>query len=53
MTRDELLAGLRHMASNRHRDIEHDHGWADDALLELLNDPEITEAFNAIERWYA
>ena len=35
------------------RDAEEDHGRADDILLELLNDPEVTEAFNEIEKWYA
>ena len=34
-------------------DEEIAHVKADEALLEFINDPEITEAFDAIEKWYA
>jgi hypothetical protein len=49
MTREQLLQILR----NPSGDTEADHARADDALLAYINDPEITEAYNAIERWYA
>jgi hypothetical protein len=34
-------------------DPESDHSAADDLLLELIGDPDISAAFNAIEKWYA
>jgi hypothetical protein len=49
MTKAELIYVLK----NTSGDIEIDHSIADEALLEYINDPEITEAFNAVERWYA
>lgn len=49
LTRDEALAILRH----RTADQEGDHIAADEALLRLIGDPEITEAFFARPKWYA
>lgn len=49
MTKQELLFILNHPSG----DTEVDHCNADDALLEFINDPEITEAFNKTEKWYA
>jgi hypothetical protein len=37
----------------RNPDKERAHGNADDALLEYINDPDITKAYNAFEKWYA
>ncbi len=51
MHRDQLLDLLRSLANAR--DIEASHATADDALLEYINDPEISAAFNALEKWYA
>lgn len=51
MTRDELLALLRRLQEPG--DPEGQHGQADDALLKFIGDPEITEAFEAIKKWYA
>lgn len=34
-------------------DPEGDHLDADRALLKYINDPEITEAFNNIKKWYS
>lgn len=34
-------------------DEERAHGMADDLLLSFINDSEITNAFNAVKRWYA
>lgn len=52
MTRDELLAALRKLQGEG-GDREANHEEADAALLEFINDKEITEAFDAIEKWYA
>lgn len=49
--RDACLQTLRHRS--RDGDPEVDHRMADDALLTYINDPEITEAFHAIRKWYA
>lgn len=50
MTKEELLEKLRSFHTD---DEESDHVNADDALIEYINDPEVTEAFNAIKKWYA
>ena len=34
-------------------DIESAHGDADDLLLDYINDKEVREAFDNIEKWYA
>ena len=52
----ELLAKLQEIIARQKRrgsDIEVDHGEADDLLLEYINYKEITEAYNAIDKWYA
>lgn len=51
MTKDELLAKLRELADDS--DHEMAHVQADDLLLEWISDPEIEEAYHAIEKWYA
>jgi len=51
MTKDELLERLRACAKNG--DTEIAHSDADDALIEYINDPEITEAYEAVSKWYA
>lgn len=61
MNRDQLLAllkslSLRAGAPGAHEaagDEERAHVLADQALLEFINDREVTDAFEAIERWYA
>jgi hypothetical protein len=53
MTRDELLAKLRELGDRVGFGTESDHIEADRALLEYIGDPEITEAFGNIEKWYA
>lgn len=53
--RDMVLARLRELGSppeGQHRDGSRDHPEADMLLLELIGDPEITEAFEAVQRWY-
>jgi hypothetical protein len=51
MTKEELLAKLRECQKGG--DIEDDHYEADQALLEFINDKDVTEAYEAIEKWYA
>lgn len=54
MTIEELRSQLRDLANCKHGyDPEADHGKADDLLLEFINDKEVTEAFNDIDKWYA
>lgn len=52
MTRDELLDALRKLQGDG-GDEEINHVEADALLLKFINDPEIAEAFNKIEKWYA
>ncbi len=53
MSRDELLAYLRALQVDSEYDEEFAHKNADEALLAFINDPEISEAFALIRRWYA
>lgn len=57
MTRDELLKKLRAykaMWGREQYDSEQIHIDRDQALLDYVNDPEITAAFNDVpELWYA
>jgi hypothetical protein len=47
----DLRAALRALAESA--DPESSHGEADGLLLEFINDREVTEAYNALTRWYA
>jgi len=51
MTKEELIKELKHFAE--YDDAEIAHHKADRALLEFINDSEITEAFDDIIKWYA
>lgn len=51
MTKEELLAKLKELKSNS--DCEDAHIEADDALLDYINDQEISESYGAIGKWYA
>jgi hypothetical protein len=51
LSRDELLAELQSLSQPG--DIEVQHALADQALLDYINDSEITKAFDAIPKWYA
>ncbi len=60
MTRDQLLDRLLALASPTlfvHErdwpDREQRHIDADEALLLFIDDPDITAAFNQIEKWYS
>jgi hypothetical protein len=51
MNRDELLDRLRELAGDG--DKERAHSRADKALIEYLDDAEIAEAYDVLERWCA
>jgi hypothetical protein len=51
VSRDELLAELRKLTKGGDEEINHCR--ADSLLLEFIDDPEVTEAFDAIDKWYA
>ena len=51
ITKDALLQKLD--ACRTDTDREQAHIDADDALLDYINDPEILEAYQKIEKWYA
>lgn len=52
MTKEELLKILNENASQS-GDHEIEHINCDEALLTYINDPDITEAFNRGNKWYA
>ena len=52
MTKEELIQRLTEIP-NGGGDAEEWHIDADDALLAYINDPEISEAYRAIKKWYA
>ena len=49
--KNELLRKLKLLEKDG--DTETAHATADDLLLEWIDDPEITEAYNRIDKWYA
>ena len=52
MKKEELLKILEENGME-HGDHEIMHSTCDNALLEYINDPEITDAFNKGIKWYA
>lgn len=52
MTKEQLIQRLKDLAYDQ-LDEEMEHIDADNALLEFINDPEITKAYEAINKWYA
>jgi hypothetical protein len=51
LTKEELLKRLASLVSDW--DTETAHHQADELLLAYINDAEITQAFEAIHKWYA
>ena len=51
MTKEELIKKLKEQQLNS--DTEMAHSIADDLLIEYVNDKEIEEAFDSIDKWYA
>jgi len=56
MTVDELVVKLKSIHERQDRggsDIEADHGEADTALLEFINNKKVDEAYSRIKMWFA
>jgi len=51
ITKEALIAKLKDLSE--HYDTEAAHVRADDALIEFINDEEISAAYNNISKWYA
>ena len=51
MDRQELIKKLNEWADST--DYEIAHRFADELLLEFINDKEISEAYDSIGKWYA
>jgi len=51
MTKEELLEALKALIPDS--PTEEAHMEADALLLNYINDPEITAAYEALEKWYA
>lgn len=51
MTKDELILELRMIANDE--DTEQAHYRADHALLSYINDPDVSRAYDAIDKWYS
>lgn len=53
MTIKELIARLQAIEENLGNDEEVAHLEADSALLEYINDSDVTNAYDQIGKWYA
>lgn len=51
MDKKELLEILNYFSEMK--DIEQSHVLSDQALLDYINDKDISEAFDCIEKWYS
>ncbi len=51
MDKEELVKELKALQNGG--DEESDHARADNLLLEYINDEEVDEAFDKIEKWYS
>lgn len=52
MNKEELIKRLKYIKETS-GDTEADHIHVDKALTDFINDKEVTEAFNDIDKWYA
>lgn len=53
MNKQQLIEMLNEINNNDSFDAEDKHLHADSLLLDYINDEEISETFNKIEKWYA
>lgn len=51
MTKEKLIEQLKLLSIDQ-QDPAVDHKLADKLLIEYINDPRVTEAFESIEKWY-
>lgn len=52
ISREGILRALQELKGD-HTDPEASHIEADELLLDYINDPEITEAFEGVAKWYS
>jgi hypothetical protein len=50
LTKEELIKQLKDLEGG---DQETSHIKADELLIEFINDPEVTDAFECIDKWYS
>ena len=53
MTKEELVKELMKLAEKEDYDHEVDHRYADNLLLEYIDDEKVYDAYDAIDKWYA
>lgn len=53
MNKEQLIQELIRCQRVGEADAEKAHSDADDALIEFINDSEVKEAFELINKWYA
>ena len=53
MTKEKLIGRLEQIKAKYGGDQEAAHMYADEALLEYIDDNDISEAYEAIDKWYA
>lgn len=53
MTKEELIEKLKELKQRNEREAEGTHIEADELLLKFINDPDVSKAFEDLERWYA
>ena len=53
MTKQELIKQLKALANSVTGDEEEWHFAADQLLLDFINDPDVTETYEAIPKWYS
>lgn len=51
--KEELINELNAIADNGGYDQENNHVMADELLLKYIDDSEIKEAYDKIDKWYA
>lgn len=52
LSKEDLIHNLRQIEECPEGEME-DHVLADRLLLDYINDAEVTDAFNSINKWYA
>lgn len=53
MEKKELIERLENIKKEYWWDTEEAHVEADSALIEYINDEEVTKAYDNIDKWYA
>lgn len=53
MTKEDLLKRLNEINENYRYDPEICHQKCDSALLDFIDDEEISKAYDEVEKWYA